>query len=79
MDINNHKRLHLFSAHLEQINILILNCAFVKKMSNLELSVPYEDQVLNIDGNPITLEDILEDTSLYINSSLFPTPKDSGT
>lgn len=48
-------------------------------MSNLELSVPYEDQVLNINGNPITLEDILEDTSLYINSSLFPTPKDSGT
>lgn len=46
-------------------------------MSNLELSVPYEDQVLNINGNPITLEDILEDTSLYINSSLFPTPKDS--
>jgi len=48
-------------------------------MSNLELSVPYEDQVLNINGNPITLEDILEDTSLYIDSSLFPTPKDSGT
>lgn len=42
----------------------------------MELSDPYEEQVLNINGKPITLDDILEETSLYINSSLFPMPHD---
>lgn len=45
-------------------------------MSSVELSGPYEDEMLNINGNPITLDDILEDTSFYVNSSLFPMPKD---
>lgn len=49
------------------------------RMNSLELSDPYEEQVLNINGKPITLDDILEETSLYINSSLFPMPHDPGT
>lgn len=32
--------------------------------------------MLNVNGKPITLDDILEETSLYINSSLFPVPAD---
>lgn len=48
-------------------------------MNSLELRDPYEDQVLNVNGKPITLDDILEETSLYINSSLFPMPTDPGT
>ena len=35
--------------------------------------------MLNVNGKPITLDDILEETSLYINSSLFPVPADPGT
>lgn len=48
-------------------------------MSSLELSDPYKDQMININGTPITLDDILEETSLYMNSSLFPMPNDPGT
>lgn len=48
-------------------------------MNSLELTDPYEDHMLNVNGKPITLDDILEETSLYINSSLFPMPTDAGT
>ena len=48
-------------------------------MDSLEMGDPYEDQILNVNGKPITFDDILAETSLYLNSNLFPIPSDPGT
>lgn len=44
---------------------------------SLEMSNPCNNEVLNINGQPITLDDILEDTSLYFNPA-FLDSSDSG-
>lgn len=44
----------------------------------MELFGFYEDEMLNINGNFIILDDILEDISFYVNLSLFLMLKDLG-